>query len=63
MINYDESKFQIILIAGGDEKKNIDTFYIIPLLEFADIFRLFEDEKKQQIKLESKVFCHKTQKY
>lgn len=30
------------MVAGGDEKSKFDAFYVFPLLEFTDIFELFE---------------------
>lgn len=30
------------MVAGGDKKSKFDTFYFFPLLEFANMFELFE---------------------
>lgn len=30
------------MVAGGDEKSKVDAFYVFPILEFVEIFELFE---------------------
>jgi len=36
-------------VAGGDEECLIDAFYHLPLLEFVDMFELFDAKKEHKI--------------